>query len=118
MSVRFFVSGNSSQDRHSMTRGGLKQIYLVLMLGISLFIPLFLTYSVYADLSETRLLSSDMNFEGSDDGDSPTCQNEIKVFVPQVSSDPLLIGTHFVTLSYLFSSSLTSPSQNSPVLRC
>jgi hypothetical protein len=101
-----------------MTTGRLKHIHLVLMLGISLFIPLFLGYSLYVDLSETVFLSSDMSFEDPDDEDLSTCQNEFKVFVPTVSSNPLLTGTHFGKGFSLLSSPLTSHTQITPVLRC
>jgi hypothetical protein len=101
-----------------MVMGRLKHVHLPLVLGISLFIPLLLGYSFYVDLSETVLLSSDLSFEDPGDEDLFSYQNEIKIFVPHVSSDPLAIGTHFDALSYPVSSSLTSLTQNSPVLRC
>ncbi len=88
------------------------------MLGISLFIPLFLAYSLYVDLSETVLLSSDMSFEDPRDEDLSICQNEFKVFVPTVSSSPLLSGTHFSRGFSLLSSPLMSHTQITPVLRC
>lgn len=101
-----------------MTMGRLKHIHLALMLGISLFIPVFLAYSLYVDLSETVLLSSDMSFEDPDDEDLSTCRNEFKVFVPTVSFNPLLTGTHFGKGSSLLSSPLTSHTEISSVLRC
>ena len=101
-----------------MTVGRLKQIHLVLMFGISLFIPLFLAYSVYVDLSGTVLVSSDMSLEDSEDEDLSTCQNELKVFVPTVSFNPLPPWTVFGRKSSLFSSPLTSYTQMTPVLRC
>ena len=102
----------------SMTMGRLKYIHLLLMVGISLFIPLFLAYSVYVDLSETVVLSSDMSFEDIDDEDSSTCQNEFKVFVPAVSSNLLPPWTHFGRGSSFLSSPLTSHDQITPALRC
>jgi hypothetical protein len=101
-----------------MTTGRFRHIRLVILLGTSLFLPLFLANSVYVDLSGTGLFSYDMSFEYADDEDLSTCQNELRVFVPQVSSDPLLIATQFCALSYPFSSPITSHTQNSPVLRC
>ena len=98
--------------------GRLKHIHFVLMIGISLFIPLFLGYSLYVDLSETVFLSSDMSFEDPGDEDLSTCQNEFKVFVPTVSSNPLLPGAHFGKEPSLLSSPLTSHTQITPVLRC
>ena len=98
--------------------GRLKHIHFVLMLGISLFIPLFLSYSLYVDLSETVLLSSDMSVEDPGDEDLSTCQNELKVFVPTVSSNTLLPGAPFGGELSLFSSPLTSYTQIAPVLRC
>ena len=106
------------EEQISMTMGRLKHIHLVLMLGISLFIPVFLAYSIYVDLSETVLLSSDMSFEDPEDEDLSTCQNEFKVFVPAVSSNPLPPGAYFGRMSSLFLSPLTSHTQNRPVLRC
>jgi len=101
-----------------MTAGRLKQIHLVLLLGISLFIPLFLAYSVYVDLSGTVLLSSDMSLEDSGDEDLSTSQNELKVCLPTVSCNPLLPWTCFGEGSRLFSSPLASHNQITPVLRC
>jgi len=98
--------------------GQLKHIHFVLLLGISLFIPLLLTYSIYFDLSGTVLLSPDMSFEDPGDEDLSTCQNEFKVFVPTVTSNLLLPGAHFGWESSLFSSPLTSYTQITPVLRC
>ena len=101
-----------------MTVGRLKHIHLILLVGISLFIPLFLVYSVYVDLSGTVLLSSDVSFEDSEDEDLSTCQNEFKVFVPTVSSNSLLPKTYFDTESSPLSAPLASYSQITPVLRC
>jgi hypothetical protein len=88
------------------------------MVGVSLFIPLFLAYSLYVDLSGTVLLSSDTSFEDPDDEDLSTCQNEFKVFVPTVSSNPLLPKTSFDKGASFFSSPLTSYTQLTPLLRC
>jgi len=101
-----------------MVMGRFKHIHLVLILGISLFIPLFLAYSLYVDLSGTVVLSSGMSFEDSGDEDLSTCQNEFKVFVPTVSSNLLPPGTHFGRGSSLFSSPLKSYTQITTVLRC
>jgi hypothetical protein len=101
-----------------MTMSGLKHIQLVLIVGISLFIPLFLAYSLYVDMSRTVLLSSDMSFEDPGDEDLSTSQNEFKVFVATVSSNPLLPGAHFGRESGLLPPPLTSYPQITPVLRC
>ena len=101
-----------------MTMDRLNHIHLVLMVGISLFIPLFLAYSLYVDLSEIVLLSSDMSFEDPEDEDLSTSQNEFKVFVPKVSSNPLVPRAHFGREPNLISSPLTFIAQNKPVLRC
>ena len=106
------------EEQICMTMGRLKHIHLVLMLGISLFIPVFLAYSLYVDLSETVLLSSDMSFEDPEDEDLLICQSEFKVFVPTVSPNPLPPWTHFGKGSSLLSSPLTSHTQITPVLRC
>jgi len=98
--------------------GPLKHFHLVLILGISLFIPLFLAYSVYVDLSETVLLSSDMSFEDAEDEDLSTCQSELKVFVPTVSSNLVPHWIHCLWESSFFSSPLTSYTEITPVLRC
>lgn len=101
-----------------MTVGRLKQIHLFLTLGISIFIPLFLAYSVYVDLSGTVLLSSDMSFEDSGDGDLSTCEDDFNVYIPMLPSNPLLLGTHFGKGSRFSSSPFTSHNQITPVLRC
>lgn len=105
------------EEQISMTMDRLKHIHLVLILGISLLIPILLAYSVYVDLSGTVLLSSDTSLDPGDE-DSSTRQNELKVFVPVVSSNPLPPWTHFGKGSGLFSSPLTSHAQITPVLRC
>ena len=101
-----------------MTVGRLKQIHVVLLLGISLLIPLSLAYSLYVDLSGTALLSSDMSFEDPDDEDLSSCLNEFKVFVPAVSFNAILSRTHFGKGFSLFPLPLTSHTLISPVLRC
>jgi len=77
-----------------------------------------MAYSVYVDLSETVLLSSDLSFEDPGDEDLSTCQDELNVFIPPVSSNPLLPWSHFGKGSSLFWFPLTSESQITPVLRC
>jgi len=101
-----------------MTMGRLKNIHLLLILGISLFIPLFLSYPLYVDLLGTVLLSCDMTFDDPDDEDSSTCQNEFKGFMPAGSSNRLLPGIHFNRGASFLSSPLTSYTQITPVLRC
>jgi hypothetical protein len=96
----------------------LKHIHPVLILGISLLIPALMTYSLCLDLSRDVLVSSDMSFEDFGDEDLSTCEREFKVFVPTVSSNPLLPWIHFAGRLGLFSSPLTSYSQMTPVLRC
>jgi len=99
-----------------MAMGRIKHIHLVLMLGISLFIPLLLAYSLYVDLSGTVLPSSDMSFEDPGDEDLSTCQNEFNVFLPAVSL--FLPRLHLGGESSSFLSSLTSLTQIAAVLRC
>jgi len=106
------------EEQTSMKIDRLKHFHLVLMLGMSLFIPLFLAYSLYVDLSETVLFSSDMSFENPDDEDLSTCQDKFKVFVPTVSSDPLLPLIHFGRGFSFFLYPLTSYTEITPVLRC
>ncbi len=101
-----------------MTVGRLKWIHLVLLIGISLFIPLFLAYSVYVDLSGTVLLFCDMSFEDSENEDLSTYHDAFNAFVPAISSNPLLLWTRVSKGSNLFLSPFTSDSQITPVLRC
>ncbi len=101
-----------------MAMGRIKHIHFALLLGISLIIPFFLAYSLYADLSETTLLSSDMSLEDPDDGDLSTCPDEVKVFLPTVSSNPLSSWIDLGHEANLISTPLTYISQNKPVLRC
>ena len=96
----------------------LKHFHPVLMLGMSLLIPLFLAYFFYVDLSGTVLPSSGMSFEDPEIEDLSTCQNELKVFVPAVSFNPLPSWTHFARGFSPFSPPLTSYNQATPVLRC
>jgi hypothetical protein len=101
-----------------MALGRSKHIHWALMFGIALSIVLCLAYSLYVDLSGTMLLSSDMNVEDPEGEDVSTCQNEFKVSVPTASSNLLLFGTHFCRGSSLVSSSLTSYTHVTPLLRC
>jgi hypothetical protein len=101
-----------------MVMGRFKHIHPSLMIGILLFIPLFLAYSLYVDLSEIVLFSFDMSYEDPEDEDLSNCQNEIKIFLSKVSYNPLLIGTHFGARYFPFSSPLMMSTQNKPVLRC
>ncbi len=116
--VRLFCSGNSPQEDISMTIDRFRHIHLALMVGISLFIPLLLGYSLYVDLSGTVLRSSDMIFEDSEDEDLLTCQNEFKVLVSPVSLNPLSLWTHSSRESNLISSPIIPITQNTAVLRC
>ncbi len=101
-----------------MTVGRLKQIHLVLLLGISLFILLFMAYSLYINLSGTVLLSFDMGFEDAQDKDLSICRNEFNTFVPVASSNSLSPWAHFSKESSLFLYPLTSYGRITPVPRC
>jgi len=101
-----------------MTTDRLKHIHLLLILGISLIIPMLMAYSLHVDLSGTVALSSDMSFEDFGDEDSSTCKMDFNVFVCTVPSVPFLPGAHSGSMPSLFLSSLTSHTQNRPVLRC
>ncbi len=101
-----------------MAMGRLKYTHLILMLGVSLLIPLFMAYSLYVDLSGTALLSSDMSFEDLEDEGLSTIQHEFKVLVPPAFSILLPWVHHFCTESSLFSSPPTSHAQITPILRC
>ncbi len=101
-----------------MTMGRLKHLHLIVMLGISLFMPLFLAHSLYVALSATVLLSYDMVSEDSEDEDLSTCRNEFKVFIPTVTSNLLLSVADLRGESDLFSPPLKSYTQIMPILRC
>ncbi len=101
-----------------MTTSRFRHIHLVLIVGISLIIPFLLAYSLYVNLSETILLSSDMSLEDSDDEDLSSYQDEFKVFEPQVLSSPSFIGTHLGPEFCRSSSPLISSTEKTPVLRC
>ena len=102
-----------------MVMGRTKHLHLLLMLGISLFIPLFLSYSLYVDLSGAVLLSSDMNIEDSGDEDLSAGQNEFKVFTPSDCFTLFFPGIHFGRESSCFFSPLLKPHlHNISVLRC
>ncbi len=101
-----------------MAMGRIKHIYFALLVGIPLIIPFFLAYSLYVDLSETILLSSDMSLEDPNDEDSSTCQDEFKDFVPMISSNLSLPTANFDGGFSLFLSPSTSHAQTTPILRC
>ena len=103
-----------------MVMGRFRHIHFTLLVGISLFIPFLLAYSLYVSLSGIVLSSSEMSFEDPEDEDLATCQSEheFKVSVSVVSFDPLLARTHSGGESSLLSSPLTFIAQNTPVLRC
>ena len=101
-----------------MTLARLRHLHLILLPGIALFVPLFLSYSLCVDLSEIMLLSSDMNLEDPRGEDLSTCQNEVGVFVPTISSAPVLPVTRFDTGPILLSSALAPHMENMSILRC
>ena len=101
-----------------MTTGRLRYIHLAMLVGISLFIPLFLAYFLYMDLSETVLLPSDMSLEDPEEEDLSTCKNDFKSFLPTFSSNPLSPWTHCNRDTSLISPRLTFVAQGRPVLRC
>ncbi len=101
-----------------MTMSRFRYIRLVLLLGTFLFIPFFLAYSVYVDLSGTVLLSCDMSFEDPASDDSSTLQDKFGVSVPTICSNPSLTTAHFDGGFSLFSPPSTSHTQTTPVLRC
>ncbi len=101
-----------------MTMSRSRQIRLGLLVGISLIIPFLLAYSLYVDLSETTLLSSDMSLEDPGDGDLSTYPDEVKVFLPTASFNPLSSWIHLGHEANLISTPLTYSSQNKSVLRC
>jgi hypothetical protein len=101
-----------------MAVGRFKNLHLVLILGISLFIPFILSYSLNADLSGTVFVSSDMSFDSSGDEDLSTFQGKFKVFVATVSCNLCPRWNQLFKEPGFLSSSLTSCSQISPVLRC
>ncbi len=88
------------------------------LLGISLFIPLFLSCSFHDDLSETVLPTSNMSYEDSGVEDLLTFQDELKAFMPTVSSGSFYFWAHLRWGSRLYSIPLTSVAQSMPVLRC
>jgi hypothetical protein len=100
-----------------MIMGRFKYIYLVLMFGISLYIPALISCLLYNELSETVFLSSDMSFENTED-DFSTCQNESKVFVAALFFDLSSSWTHFRRRPNLTLSPMTFIAQNKPALRC
>jgi len=82
-----------------MAAGRLKHVYLVVIIGIFLFSPLFLSYPYSPDvdnLSGTAPLSFDMSFEDAEEEDSSSWRGNFMVFVPAVSSNALLSGAHLV----------------------
>ena len=96
-----------------MTMGRLKCISLALIVGIALFVLPFLACSLYADLSEAVLLSSDISTEDPDDEGLSTCQNEFKV-----SSNLQSPWTHFVGNPNLIPPPSWVVLQDELVLRC
>jgi hypothetical protein len=101
-----------------MTMGRFRNIHLFLMIAISLFVPLFLAYSLYVELSGSSLLSSDVSLEDPGNEDLAICKSESKVLLPGVLSVLFLPKSTFIGEVYLFSFLKTSHSQNRPVLRC
>ncbi len=101
-----------------MTLGRLRQIHRVLMVGICLFVPLFLAYSLYVDLSRTVFLSPDMSLEDFGDKEMCASQNEIKACAYVISSNSLVLSTCVRSESNLISPPPTFIAPNKPILRC
>ncbi len=96
--------------------GRLKYIHLVLLLGASLFISLFIPYPVYVDVSET-LPSSEISFENPENEDLSICQRKFTVSY-RWSLLTRFLGLAFGTRSSLVSCPLTPDTQITPFLRC
>lgn len=95
-----------------------KKLNFILILVISFFIPLFSTYLEYPNLSGTLFLSDDMSFEDTYDEDFSICENDFNALVPMAFSIILFQSDNLIEQCYLFSSPITSHSQNKPILRC
>ena len=103
-----------------MAAGRLKHVYLVVIIGIFLFSPLFLSYPYSPDvddLSGTVPLPFDMSFEDPEEEDSSSWQDNLRIFVPTVSSNALLSGTPIVLEAGAFTPPLM-PYTPMCVLRC
>jgi hypothetical protein len=99
-------------------KGRFKKINVILVLAISFSIPLFSTYLQYCDLSGTVLHSTDMSFEDVYDEDLSILKNEFNTLVPIASCTIFFQSHNFIEECYLFSSQITSHSQNKSILRC
>jgi hypothetical protein len=97
--------------------GRFKNFNLILMVSLSLFIPLFLAYSLYVEWSGSTLLSSDMGYEDPGDEDLLICQKEFGV-VPTAYLVILDPETEFARESYVLSYLLTPRLHCTSILRC
>ncbi len=95
-----------------------KRAASILLLAISLFIPLSSSYSLYDDLSEAMFLSDKVNFESPSDEDASILENESRTLLPGVFFEILRQIAHSLKETCRIFSRLTSPGQNSAILRC
>jgi hypothetical protein len=99
-------------------KGRFKKINVILVLTISFSIPLFSTYLQYRHLSGIVFRSTYMSFEDVYDEDLSTLKNEFNTLVHIASCTKFFQSHNFIEQCYLFSSQITSHSQNKSILRC
>ena len=96
-----------------------KGIQLFLVIAICLFVVMLPAYLRCNQLSQTKLISSDLSLENPDQEDGlPDNEKELKVYGPSTLLIIFLLGiTSFEQSSYLFSQA-PSLRQRIVVLRC
>jgi hypothetical protein len=96
-----------------------KRIQFVLMITISLFILTHTAYLCCTELTQTKLVSSDLSFENSDQEEElPYGEKELKVYGSSAFLIIYLLGSNLFEQSFfLFPRSLSLP-QKTFVLRC
>jgi hypothetical protein len=96
-----------------------KRIQIFLVIAISLFILSLPAYLLCTQLSQTKFVSSDLNFENPNQEEGlPANEKELKVYGSSGFLIIFLLGTNLFEQSSYLSSQTLSLRQRIVVLRC
>ncbi len=97
----------------------LKPIYLLIIILISFFIPLFSAYTDYQDLIDFDFPSQTRRFENPDQVDLLVAQrNEPKLFISDLVSITIRTGVDLLEQFSRLSLQTPSSGQETTILRC
>ncbi len=96
----------------------LKPIYLLIIILISFFMPLFSAYTGYQDLIDFDFPSQTRRFENPDQVDLLAQRNEPKLFISDLLSITIRTGVDLLEQISRLSLQTPSSGQETTILRC